>query len=307
MTAAPATPTGVPPAIVLRDVCKEYRRGREVRQVVRDCSLTVEPGTITVMIGPSGAGKSTLVRLVAGFERPTRGEIFAAGRPVTSPGPDRQVMFQETALFPWMTTRDNVLYGPRARGHRSSEIAREADALMDRMGLAGFARMYPSALSGGMQRRAELARALANHPSVLILDEPFRGLDALTKGLMLEYYADLCAGTGKTTLFVTTDVDEAIYLADRILVTTAAPMRVRAAIEVDLPPPRPMSSAAGHDVRELKAELLAILYDEAAKSFASAGREAEGALQAYRRMAARPAAVSDRAPQTAPEEDPSAA
>ena len=133
------------------------------------------------MIGPSGAGKNTLIRLIAGFEKPTRGEIIAGGVPVTGPGKDRLVVFQETALFPWMTTAKNVLYGPQARGEANAATKILIDFLLDKVGLRAFRDRYPAQLSGGMQRRAELARALVNNPAVMILDEPFRGLDAMTK------------------------------------------------------------------------------------------------------------------------------
>ncbi|HLY57359.1 MAG TPA: ABC transporter ATP-binding protein, partial [Stellaceae bacterium] len=198
--------------IELRDVAKSYGAGRLSRRVVEDCSFTVAPGEVTVMIGPSGVGKSTIVRLIAGFERPTDGEVLIDGRPVRRPGPDRLVVFQETALFPWMTTRENILYGPKARGEGGEASRRRAAGLLDRVGLAAFQARYPAQLSGGMQRRAELARAMINDPAVMILDEPFRGLDAMTKKLMLEYYLGLYEASRRTSLFITTDIDEAIVL-----------------------------------------------------------------------------------------------
>ncbi len=218
--------------------------------MVRDCSFDVEDGKFTVMIGPSGAGKSTLIRLIGGFERPTSGEILADGRRVTGPGQDRQVVFQETALFPWMTADENLLYGPKARGEMGPAARRRADDLLDRVGLRSFRDRYPRHLSGGMQRRAELGRAMVNDPGVMILDEPFRGLDALTKQLMLEYYADLALEQRRTNFFVTTDVDEAIFLADRLLVMTHIPMRVRAVIDVDLPRPRDLTALVGRRPRQ---------------------------------------------------------
>src|SRR5206468_479145 len=155
-----------------------------------------------------------------------------------APGLDRLVLFQETALFPWMTTYANIMFGPRARAEAGSEARSTAEFLLDKVGLAAFRRKYPTQLSGGMQRRAELARAMINNPRVMILDEPFRGLDAMSKELMWEYYARLFEESRRTNFFVTTDVDEAIYLADRLLIMTNRPARVRAVIEVDLPRPR---------------------------------------------------------------------
>jgi len=265
--------------IEVRGVDKSYGTARAsrggLRAVVKDCSFEIPAGKLTVMIGPSGAGKSTLIRLIAGFEKPTRGEILMHGKPVTGPGRDRQVMFQETALFPWMTTDENVLFGPRARGQLSAETRRLGDGLFERVGLEAFRRKYPAQLSGGMQRRAELARALINQPELMILDEPFRGLDAMTKKLMLEYYAGLSAEARRTDFFVTTDVDEAIFLADRVLVMSHIPTRVRAVIEVDLPRPRSVTALIGDErANALKVEILTHLHAEAMRAFAAGGSTA---------------------------------
>src|SRR5229473_3344888 len=206
--------------IDVHDVSKAYGAGKFAKTVIRDCSLAIERGKLTVMIGPSGCGKSTLIRLLAGFERPTSGTITIGGKPVAEPGRDRLVLFQESALFPWMTTYDNIMFGPRARNQDTPEMRSFAELLLQKVGLDGFRRKYPSQLSGGMQRRAELARSMINKPDVMILDEPFRGLDAMTKHLMQEYYANLYEEFRRTAFFVTTDIDEAIYLADRILIMT---------------------------------------------------------------------------------------
>jgi NitT/TauT family transport system ATP-binding protein len=277
-----------------RDVDKTYGVGRREREVVKSCSLRIEPGRFTVMIGPSGVGKSTLIRLLAGFERPTRGQILAGGKPVQGPSRDRQVMFQESALFPWMTTRENVFYGPKARRECTAAAVRAGDGLIHRVGLEAFRSRYPSQLSGGMQRRAELARAIINGPKVMILDEPFRGLDSMTKNLMLEYYAELSAETGRTNFFVTTDVDEAIFLADRLLVMTHIPTRVRAVIDVDLPRPRRAADLARDDAAsDLKMHVLSLLYEEAAKSFAAGRTSAADFVDAYRQEVS---ARGERAP-----------
>jgi NitT/TauT family transport system ATP-binding protein len=273
-----------PAGIQVRDVDKCYGAGPSAREVVKGCSFSIEPGRFTVMIGPSGVGKSTLIRLIAGFERPTRGAILFDGKRVTGPGPDRQVVFQESALFPWMTTEDNVAYGPRARGEFTAAARDLCATLLEKVGLAAFRRRYPSQLSGGMQRRAELARALINPPAVMILDEPFRGLDAMTRRLMLEYYAELCAESRRTDFFVTTDVDEAIFLADRLLVMSHIPTRVRAVIEVDLPRPRRLADLVRDDrANDLKVRILSLLHEEAMRSFASGSRAAADFVDAYRR------------------------
>ena len=258
-------------------VDKTYRTGAGARTVVKGCSFRVEPGRFTVMIGPSGAGKSTLVRLVAGCERPTGGEIRMAGKVVRGPSRSRQGRFQETALFAGMTSNENIVYGPKARGELTQQARETAAALTERTGLARFRRMYPAQLSGGMQRRAELARAMMNEPDVMILDEPFRGLDAMTRRLMLEYYADFSEEDRRTNLFVTTDADEAVFLADRILVMTDMPTRVRAVLEIDLPRPRRIADILEDErAARWKAELLAMLHEEAAKAFAGAPRWMSG-------------------------------
>ncbi|HVW29616.1 MAG TPA: ABC transporter ATP-binding protein [Polyangiaceae bacterium] len=284
---APESERRTAPLVELHGVGKTYGFGRRAREVVKDCSFTVERNALTVMIGPTGAGKSTLIRLIAGFEKPTRGEILIDGKPVTGPGRDRLVVFQETALFPWMSTHENVLYGPKARGEHTPEVRKVADRLLDRVGLSAFRSKYPSQLSGGMQRRAELARAMINEPSIMLLDEPFRGLDALTKRLMLDYYAALCAETGRASLFVTTDVDEAIFLADRLLIMSHIPTQVRAVVDVDLPRPRHVSTSVVDDrANALKMEVLSILHEEAMKSFRAGSKAADDFVDAYRRRIA---------------------
>jgi NitT/TauT family transport system ATP-binding protein len=276
-----------PAGIELQAVGKTYRVGRAAREVVKDCSFRVETGRFTVMIGPSGVGKSTLIQLIAGFEKPSSGAILVDGKPVDGPGRDRQVVFQETALFPWMTTDENVAYGPRARGEYTTETRRLGESLIAKVGLDRFRHRYPSQLSGGMQRRAEVARAMINSPAVMILDEPFRGLDSMTRKLMLEYYAALCEESRRTNFFVTTDVDEAIFLADRLLVMTHIPTRVLAVIDVDLPRPRRLTGLVGDErANELKARVLSLLHEEAAKSFAAGGSAAADFVDAYRLRAA---------------------
>lgn len=238
------------------------------RTVVEDCSFALAPGRVTAMVGPSGCGKSTLAFLAAGYHQPSGGEVRLGGRPVRGPGPERLMVFQETALMPWLSVADNVMLGPRARGVKRAEARRVAAAMLDRVGLAEFAGSYPSQLSGGMQRRAELARALVNEPRVMVLDEPFRGLDAMTRGLMQEYLAELCEESAAATLFVTTDIDEAVLLADQILIVTATPARVREVIDVPLPRPRRRTSVL-RDPRahELKQTALEALRVEAMRQF----------------------------------------
>ncbi len=273
--------------ITVSNVSKSYGASDFAKQVVYDCSFTLDGGKLTVMIGPSGCGKSTLIRMLAGFERPSSGTITLDGKPVTGPGLDRMVVFQESALFPWMTTYDNIMFGPRARGEDTPEMRAFAEELLQKVGLDGFRKKYPAQLSGGMQRRAELARSMINKPDIMILDEPFRGLDAMTKKLMQEYYANLYQEFRRTTFFVTTDIDEAIYLADRILIMTNIPTQVRAVINVDLPRPRHVEDITENDeANTIKMKALGLLHEEAMKSFARGSKAAADFVDAYaRRMA----------------------
>jgi NitT/TauT family transport system ATP-binding protein len=234
------------------------------RPVVADCSFVLEPGTVTAMIGPSGCGKSTIGFLIAGYERPTEGEIRLGGRPVRGPSHERFLVFQETSLMPWMTTLENVTFGPLARGMRKREARAAATAVLERVGLADFHDSYPSQLSGGMQRRAEFARALVNEPRAIVLDEPFRGLDAMTRGLMQEYYAELNKDSDAATLFITTDIDEALLLADRLLIMSALPARLRETFEIDLPRPRRRETTlTDPSAAEIKRRALELLRGEA--------------------------------------------
>lgn len=283
-TSAPSSsvPVSTGSEIIVKNVSKSYGAESFAKEVVHNCSFTLERGKLTVMIGPSGCGKSTLIRLLAGFEKPTSGSISVDGKPVTGPGVDRLVVFQETALFPWMTTYDNIMYGPRARNEDTAEMREFAEMLLQKVGLSAFRKKYPSQLSGGMQRRAELARSMINKPSVMILDEPFRGLDAMTKRLMQEYYANLYNEFRRTTFFVTTDIDEAIYLADRILIMTNIPTSVRAVIDVNLPRPRHVENITESDeANAIKMQALGLLHEEAMKSFARGSKAAADFIDAY--------------------------
>jgi len=277
-----STPVSLGSQISVSKVSKSYGAEGFAKDVVSNCSFTIERGKLTVMIGPSGCGKSTLIRLLAGFERPTSGTILVDDRPVTGPGVDRLVVFQESALFPWMSTYDNIMFGPRARGEDTKAMRAFAETLLQKVGLSAFRKKYPSQLSGGMQRRAELARSMINQPNVMILDEPFRGLDAMTKRLMQEYFAKLYDEFRRTTFFVTTDIDEAIYLADRILIMTNIPTQVRAAIDVNLPRPRQVENITESDeANAIKMQALGLLHEEAMKSFARGSKAAADFVDAY--------------------------
>lgn len=283
--------------IEVSNITKSYGTGLFTKTVVQDCSFSIPRNKLTVMIGPSGCGKSTLIRLLAGFERPTTGSITIDGKPIVGPGKDRLVVFQESALFPWMTTFDNIMYGPRARGEDTPQSRQQADFLLEKVGLKAFRKKYPPQLSGGMQRRAELARAMINEPDVMILDEPFRGLDAMSKELMWEYYAGLYEESHRTNFFVTTDIDEAIFLADRLIVMTNIPTRVRAVIDVNIPRPRRLANVFDNDhANHVKMQALSLLHEEAMKSFSGGSRAAADFVEAYSRRSGADAGTAAEAP-----------
>lgn len=278
------TETGVQVQGVTKTLGDEF----STKPVVRDCSFAIEDGKFTVLIGPSGCGKSTLINLIAGYDMPSAGQIRCDGEAVTGPTRDRLVLFQETTLFPWMTVFQNVMYGPRVQRRKTNAVA-EAESLLERFGLLEFRDAYPDQLSGGMQRRTELARTLINKPRILLMDEPFRGLDAMTRQLMQEYLLKLFEGSGQTVLFVTTEIDEAILLADRLILLSNAPATVREVIDVDLPRPRDVDVFESPRYAELKAHALSILYREALQSFGAGGRTTVDMVTAIeqRRVASR--------------------
>lgn len=270
----PKTPNVTYPdqaSVELRGVSKSYGEARWERQVIiQNLSFDITPGLLTVIVGPSGCGKSTLVNLLAGFEHPDEGTIKLDGKPVTGPSKERMVVFQETALIPWQTTYENVVFGPKLRGDlKGKALDDEARALLQKVGLKDFMHKYPKHLSGGMQRRAELARALINQPRLLIMDEPFRGLDAMSRGLMQEFFLRLFEENRRTNVFVTSEIDEAIFLADRLIVLSNRPASLRAVIDIDLPRPRHFTMLKSPEAFAYRRQALEILYEEAKKSFKS--------------------------------------
>ena len=259
--------------IELTNVSKAYGEEWMSDQILDNLSLSIPPGEMTVIVGPSGCGKSTLVNLLAGFEEPDSGTITIDGEPITGPGKDRMVVFQETALIPWQTTFENVVFGPKLRGDMNNAVLEEeAKKLLVKVGLGEFMTKFPLQLSGGMQRRAELARALINEPKVMIMDEPFRGLDAMSRSLMQEFFLQLFEENRRTNVFVTSEIDEAIFLADSLIVLTNKPTKVEKIIDIKLPRPRNYNMLTSAEAFEYKRETMAILHDEAMKSFANTSK-----------------------------------
>ena len=267
------------------NLCKGYGIGPLHKEVIKDCSFTLEKSKLTVLIGPSGCGKSALINMLAGYETPDAGSILIDGEKVSGPGPDRLVVFQETALFPWMTVFENVSYGPRVRGELSGkDLENTTMKLLEMVGLEDFRSKYPSQLSGGMQRRAELVRAMINQPKVMMMDGPFRGLDAMTRALMQEYYVRLFEEHRGTNLFVTSELEEGIFLADRLVVLTNQPCQVKKVMDVNLPRPRTFDMMAMPEYVDIKREVLELLHDEAMKSFATGAVNAADFLEAYSQL-----------------------
>jgi NitT/TauT family transport system ATP-binding protein len=283
--AQPDTGKRTPDAATLlevRGISKSFGIGPLRQLVLDDCSFTLETGRLTVLIGPSGCGKSTLVNILAGYEAVDAGEVHLAGQLVRGPGIDRLVVFQETALFPWMTTYKNISYGPTVqRSRKHVEIEAEADQLLETVGLSEFKDKYPNQLSGGMQRRAELARAMINNPKIMMLDEPFRGLDAMTRELMQEYFLRLYEHRRQTVLFVTSEIDEAIFLADRLLIMSNGPGRIKQTIAIDLARPRKPELLTSPQYLQYKEQALEVLHAEAVKAFSAGSKAAADFLEAY--------------------------
>jgi len=225
---------------------KSFTTAGDTSVAVAAVNVEIQRGEIFCLLGPSGCGKTTLLNMIAGFERPTKGALTITDRPITRPGPDRGVIFQsDTALFGWLTTLENVTFGPRMKGEAAKASEAKARDLIALVGLKGAESKYPRELSGGMKQRVQLARALANDPEVLLMDEPFGALDAQTRRVMQREVLKIWRETGKTIVMVTHDIDEAIVMADRIGVMSAGPGRLDTVIDVDFPRPRVRDAAFG--------------------------------------------------------------
>lgn len=257
--------------IAIDDVSIVFGTGKNANTAVTKTFLDIQPGEFVCILGPSGCGKSTLLNSVAGYVKPTTGEVRVDSEVVTKPGPERGMVFQQYSLFPWKTVHENIAFGPNVAGHSKSQCDSLANTFLSMIGLSKIANRYPGELSGGMQQRVGIARALANYPSVLLMDEPFGALDAQTRIIMQESLLDIWSEFGITVLFVTHDVDEAIFLADRILIMSASPGSIIADLHVKLERPRHSDLATSEKFVNLKKTCLTKIRAESLRAFDSSG------------------------------------
>lgn len=244
--------------ISIQEVSKEFVNpdtSKENIHALNGFSLDIEPGTFISLIGPSGCGKSTLLRLIGGLDNPSSGAIYLDDKKIERPGSDRGFAFQGSNLFPWLTVEKNIAFGLKAR-HIYKEHQKDVREFINLVGLVGFEKSYPHQLSGGMQQRASLARALVGHPSVLLLDEPLGALDAFTRMNLQDEILDIWKKYNMTVIMVTHDVDEAIYMSDQVVVMSARPSKVEVVIDIDLPRPR---ARAQDTFQEYRSKILEIL------------------------------------------------
>ena len=243
------------PILTVRGVERRFESSTGSTLALQATDLEVAENDFVTILGPSGCGKSTLLRIVAGLDHPTAGTVHLDGRPVTGPGADRGMVFQSYTLFPWLNVLDNVCFGLRERGLPRAQQVELAQSFIAKVGLSGFEHHYPKQLSGGMQQRTALARALANGPRMLLMDEPFGALDHQTRELMQELLLGIWEAEAKTVLFVTHDIDEAVFIGSRVVLMSARPGRIKLERPVPLPHPRHYSVKTAPGFSALKAEL----------------------------------------------------
>jgi NitT/TauT family transport system ATP-binding protein len=248
--------------IEIENVWKEFAKGERRVLALQDIDLHVAEREFVAILGPSGCGKSTLLNMVAGFDRPTRGTVRVAGTEITAPSPSRAVVFQEPALFPWLSVMENVVFGPKTQRRPAAEYKPRAAQIIEQVGLSGFEGSYPAELSGGMRQRVGIARVLIMQPPVLLMDEPFGSLDAQTRMLMQELLLQVWEHHHQTVLFITHDIEEALLLADRVCVMTARPGRIKKSIDVRIPRPRAIEVTTSPEFNLLRREVLALIREE---------------------------------------------
>jgi NitT/TauT family transport system ATP-binding protein len=258
------------PQLLIEGVSRTFPgvRGGAPTQALQPTSLAVADNDFITILGPSGCGKSTLLRIVAGLDTPTAGHVVFDGAPVKGPGAERGMVFQSYTLFPWLSVRENIAFGLREKGMPQPQQDEIVAHYIERVGLRGFEHHHPKMLSGGMQQRTAIARALANDPKILLLDEPFGALDNQTRGLMQELLLGIWEAERKTVLFVTHDIEEAIFMANRVIVMSARPGRIKAEVAVELPHPRHYTVKTSPEFSALKARLTEEIRVEAIRATA---------------------------------------
>ena len=259
------------PVVEARGVSRVFHTRKGELRALEDLSLSVQRGEVLCILGASGCGKSTFLSLVAGFIAPTRGEILLEGRPIRGLEPRCGMIFQQYALFPWLTVLENVGFGPRLRGIGRRAWQAQAARWIERVGLEGFEEAYPGELSGGMQQRVALCRALANEPEVLLCDEPFAALDAMTRQIMQQELLRIVADSRQTVIFITHSIDEALILSDRLAVMSARPGRIKAVYTNDLPRPRSLEVQLTDRFLDLKREVWDLVQEEVVGSLTRLG------------------------------------
>ena len=237
------------PIIDIRGVSKVFELQGQTIHALKDAHLSIRKGEFVTLIGASGCGKSTLLRIIAGFEKPSSGEALMWGKPIEGPDPQRGMVFQDYALFPWLSVRDNIAFGPASRGVPKTQAREIVSRFIEMVGLGKFADAYPHQLSGGMRQRVAIARVLANDAEVVLMDEPFGALDAMTRERLQEELLDIWRSTNLTVVFVTHAIEEAIFLADRVVVMTPGPGRIESDNPLSLPRPRDIASPEFNDIR----------------------------------------------------------
>lgn len=244
------------PIINIQDVSKSFQFGDQRIDALAGANLQIRKGEFICLIGASGCGKSTLLRIMAGFEKPTSGQALMWGKPIEQPGPSRGMVFQDYALFPWLSVRDNIGFGPKSLGRSTREIKEICERFIEMVGLQKFADAYPHQLSGGMRQRVAIARVLANDAELVLMDEPFGALDAMTRERLQDELLDIWERTKLTVVFVTHAIEEAIFLADRVVVMSPGPGRIESDNRIVLPRRRDISSPEFNEIRrELSAKL----------------------------------------------------
>ncbi|MFL5059949.1 MAG: ABC transporter ATP-binding protein [Xanthobacteraceae bacterium] len=250
--------------IEIEGLWKEFAKGERRVLALQDISLSVAEREFVAILGPSGCGKSTLLNMVAGFDHPTRGSVRVAGEEIVAPSPRRAVVFQEPALFPWLSVMENVVFGPKTQRQPAVDYRNRAAQIIEQVGLSGFETSYPAELSGGMRQRVGIARVLIMQPQVLLMDEPFGSLDAQTRMLMQELLLKVWERHHQTVLFITHDIEEALLLTDRVCVMTARPGRIKKSIDVGIPRPRAIEVTTSPEFNSLRREVLALIREESA-------------------------------------------